>query len=153
MTQAASIPFPETPEHRAAIRREIEEATGLDEALLERLVRTFYARARQDREIGPLFAAVQDWDEHIATITSFWSSVALLSGTYHGQPLAVHFPLQLEPPHFRRWLALFEQTARDVCSEAGASHLMDKAHRIARSLELGIAAGRGVLPVRRTPRS
>jgi hemoglobin len=151
MTQPASIPFPETAERRAAIRRDIQEATGLDETVLEQLVRTFYAKARRDAVIGTLFDGVQDWEQHIATITSFWCSVALLAGSYHGQPLAVHFPLQLEPPHFLRWLALFEQTGREVCSAAGADHLMDRARRIARSLELGVAVGRGELPTRRAP--
>jgi hypothetical protein len=33
----------------------------------------------------------------------------------------------------------------------GATLLMDKAHRIARSLQFGIKAKRGVLPARRPP--
>lgn len=143
-----SIAFPENAERRAAIIRNIQAATGLDEAVLERLVRTFYAAARQDAVLGPLFVGVQDWEKHIATITAFWSSVALLTGRYHGQPMVAHFPLALQPPHFVRWLALFETTAREVCTEEGAAHLMDKAHRIAQSLQLGIAVRRGELPSR-----
>jgi hemoglobin len=146
MTQPASIPFPENAERRAAITRNIQSATGLTEAVLERLVRTFYGTARRDALIGHLFDGVQDWEGHIAQIAAFWSSVALLSGRYHGQPLAAHFPLPLQPAHFVRWLALFEKTARDVCTPEGANHLMDKARRIARSLEIGVAVSRGELP-------
>jgi hemoglobin len=138
--------FPETAERRAAITRGIQAATGLDEDVLERLVRTFYGRARKDDVIGHLFAGVEDWEKHITQITAFWSSVALLTGRYHGQPLAAHLPLGLEPRHFVRWLALFEATVRDVCTPEAAEHLMEKAHRIARSLELGTAAHRGELP-------
>jgi hemoglobin len=145
----ASIPFPETDARRRAITREIEARTGLDDAQLERLVRAFYTRARQDAEIGHLFDHVQDWEHHISKITAFWSSVALLTGRYHGQPLAAHLPLPLEPPHFQRWLALFEATAQDECSPEGVAWLMEKAHRIARSLELGVSVTRGVLPERR----
>jgi hemoglobin len=107
-----------------------------------------YAAARRDAVLGSAFDGVGDWEKHIAKITAFWSSVALMTGRYHGQPLAAHFPLGLQPPHFVRWLALFEETTREVCTAAGAGHLMEKAHRIARSLELGMAAHRGELPFR-----
>jgi hemoglobin len=148
MAIAPSSPIPETAERRAAVTREIQAATGLEESVLARLVRTFYETARQDEIIGHKFDGVQDWETHIARITSFWSSVALRTGRYQGQPLPVHFPLDLEPPHFTRWLTLFEKTAHDVCTPAAAELLMDKARRIARSLELGIAVGRGELPSR-----
>ncbi len=107
------IAVPENAERRAAITRDIQAATGLDEAVLERLVRTFYATARQDDEIGHLFDGVGDWEKHIAQISAFWSSVGLLSGRYHGQPLAAHLPLGLEPRHFVRWLALFKGTLHE----------------------------------------
>ena len=144
----ASPAFPETPERRAELARGIRAATGLDEAVLERLMRVFYGAARRDPLIGHLFDDVQDWEAHIRRITDFWSSVALMSGRYHGNPMAPHLKLPLEPVHFTRWLALFETAAREVCTEAGARLLLDKARRIAQSLQLGIDAKRGVLPVR-----
>jgi hemoglobin len=143
-----SIAFPETPERRAEITRQIQAATGLDEPLLERVVRAFYGAARQDPVIGQLFDNVQDWEAHIARITAFWSSVALMSGHYHGNPMAPHLKLPLEPPHFARWLTLFERTVRDLCSEAGGDLLLKKARRIAQSLQFGVEAKRGVLPMR-----
>lgn len=143
-----SIAFPETPERRVEITRQIQAATGLDEPLLERVVRAFYGTARQDPVIGHLFDDVEDWEAHIARITTFWSSVALMSGRYHGNPMAPHLKLPLEPAHFARWLALFEQTVRDLCSEAGGDLLLEKAHRIAQSLQFGVEAKRGVLPMR-----
>jgi hemoglobin len=142
----SSVVFPENAARRAAITRDIQSATGLNEAVLGRLVRTFYAGARRDEVIGHLFDDVRDWDKHIARITAFWSSVGLLTGRYHGQPLAAHLPLALEPQHFVRWLALFEATVREVCTPEAVKYLMEKAHRIARSLELGIAVHKGELP-------
>ena len=112
---APSIAFPETPERRAEIARQIRAATELDELLLERVVRAFYGTARQDPVIGHLFDDVQDWEAHIARITAFSSSVALISGRYHGNPMGPHLKLPLEPPHFAHWLTLFEQTVRDLC--------------------------------------
>jgi hemoglobin len=141
-----SAVFPETPEQRAANARAIGEATGLSDAVLECVVRSFYGTAREDPILAPLFAHVADWEAHIATITAFWSSVALMSGRYHGQPMAAHLPLPLEPTHFIRWLELFEQTVRAVCTPEGAEHLMVRARRIAQSLEMGLEVQRGILP-------
>lgn len=151
MTFARPLPsraIPETQERRAALSREIGIATGLDDAVLERLVRAFYSAAREDAMLGPLFDRVHDWEAHIAKITTFWSSVALMTGRYHGQPLAAHVPLQLQPQHFGRWLALFEETATSVCSPEAVTYLMEKARRIAQSLEFGSAVQRGELPGR-----
>ena len=49
------------------------------------------------------------------------------------------------PAHFDRWLALFEATARELCPPEAEAHFVERARRIAASLELGIAAGQGVL--------
>jgi hemoglobin len=146
MTDLPSIAYPETPERRAEITRDIQAATGLDDAVLERLVRTFYGRARLDPLIGPKFDVVQDWEDHIARITGFWSSVALMSGRYHGRPMPAHVPLDLHGPHFARWLELFEETAREVCPAPAVPYLMEKARRIAASLAMGTAVARGELP-------
>ena len=76
---------------------------------------------------------------------AFWSSVALMSGRYHGTPMAKHMPLPVDADHFDRWLALFEATAREVCTPEAATHFVELARRIAASLELGIAGSQGVL--------
>ncbi|MBB5695287.1 group III truncated hemoglobin [Muricoccus pecuniae] len=131
---------------RLGATRAAQEATGLDEAVIERLVRAFYDAAREDAVLAPLFAGVEDWEVHIARLCAFWSSVALMTGRYHGQPMAAHARLDLRAAHFARWLALFERTAREVCTPAGADHLLERAHRIARSLEHGLAFHRGELP-------
>jgi len=141
-----SQPIPETSEHRAALTRAITEQTGLDEAAIERVVRAFYTAARRDPLLGPVFDQVTDWEHHIARVCAFWSSVARMTGRYHGNPLAVHLPLGLGPSHFARWLEMFEATARAECSPEGAEHLIERARRIARSLEMGIAVQRNELP-------
>ena len=102
-------------QRRNLLTQEIVERTGIDEAMIEKLVRGFYARAQHDALIGPVFAEhVQDWEPHIARMCQFWSSVALMTGRYHGQPMAKHVPLPVDARHFDRWLALFEQTAREL---------------------------------------
>src|SRR5262245_61844148 len=76
---------------------------------------------------------------------AFWSSVVLRSGEYHGNPMAKHLPLPVDAGHFDRWLALFEATATEICPPAAAATFIDRARRIAESLELGIAVNHGAL--------
>ena len=135
-----------TTEQRAQITATIVAETGIDDEMIERLVRTFYGAIRNDDLVGPVFAQrISDWEPHILRLCEFWSSVALMSGRYHGQPMEKHIRLPVDAQHFDRWLQLFERTAREVCPPAAASHFIERARRIAQSLELGIAAGHGVL--------
>jgi len=118
----------------------------IEEADIERLVRTFYGRAREDEILGPVFAAhVEDWEAHLRRIRDFWSSVIHRSGRYQGRPVPAHVPLGIEVAHFDRWLQLFEETARDVCSPEAAEIFMERARLIAGSLELAIASHHGVI--------
>ncbi len=139
---------------RNLIVADIVERTGIDAPMIERLVRAFYGRARRDPLIGPVFErSVADWDAHIARMCDFWSSVVLMSGQYHGQPMAAHAPLPIAAEHFDRWLELFVELAHATCPPAAAAHFIDRAYRIADSLELGIAAQKGEIRVSRLRRT
>ena len=77
---------------------------------------------------------------------AFWSSVALMTGRYHGTPMVKHMPLPVDAGHFDRWLELFEATAREICPPEAAERISwSVARRIAASLELGVAGGQGVM--------
>jgi hemoglobin len=129
---------------RAALAEDARERLGIDEALIERLVRRFYDAVRADAVLGPIFdARIKDWEPHLKRMFAFWSSVVLWTGTYHGQPMRVHAPLPVDARHFDRWLALFEEAAAETCPPAAAAHFMARARQIAESLELGIAATNG----------
>ena len=128
---------------RATLVDDISRETGITDAMIADVVETFYGRVRQDPLLAPVFARVEDWNGHLAKLRAFWSSVVLMSGRYHGQPMQAHFPLSIEPLHFDRWLALFEQATTDVCSPAAAAVFMEKARRIADSFEMAIAGRRG----------
>lgn len=131
------------PNRRATLVDEIAERTGITDAMISELVDTFYGRVRKDPLLGPVFTQVGNWDEHLAKLRSFWSSVVLMSGRYHGQPMQAHFPLSIEAQHFDRWLALFERATADVCPPAAAAVFMEKARRIADSFEMAMAIRRG----------
>lgn len=115
----------------------------LSEALVEKFVHTFYARVRADEILGPIFEARLDgrWDEHLGKLVDFWSSIALKSGRYAGRPHAAHHSLGHQAEHFGRWLALFEATVADICAGPAAALFIDRAHRIADSLQSGLNIG------------
>jgi hemoglobin len=133
-------------ERRAEITRAIRAETGIDEAMIEKLVRAFYVRVQADPLIGPVFAArIENWEPHLQQMFSFWASVALMTGSYHGRPMQKHLPLPVDGRHFDRWLELFAITARELCPPKAAEHFIERAHRIGESLELGIATTLGVM--------
>jgi hemoglobin len=131
---------------RAAFAAEVSSRTGIGENMIKTLVHRFYAKVRADPVLGPVFSArIADWDRHLERMCAFWSSVVLMTGSYHGQPMQKHNPLPVSSAHFDRWLELFKETAREVCPAAAAEIFIEKASLIAQSLELGIAVHRGLM--------
>ncbi|GIK97873.1 MAG: preprotein translocase subunit TatC [Alphaproteobacteria bacterium] len=132
-------PLPLTRSARPALTAELMAETGLDEDRLTALVRRFYDKVRADAVLAPIFAErIADWNLHLAKMVDFWSSVALMTGRYHGAPVVNHATLPIGRAHFERWLALFRETARETCPPAGAAHVIERAERIARSLSFVI---------------
>ena len=126
---------PEIVSARPQMTARIMARTGLDEAKLTELVHRFYGKVRADAVLGPIFAErISDWEPHLARMVDFWSSVALMTGRYHGSPMQAHLGLPVEQAHFDRWLDLFSKTACETCSPEGAAHVIDRAKRIAVSI-------------------
>ena len=113
---------------------------AIDEAMIGRLVDHFYARIRQDPDLGPIFeAAVEDWDAHRALLISFWSAVMLKSGGFHGRPVQTHQALpDLNHRHFEIWLRIFAASAAAVCPPDAAVQFTDRAQRIGASLSRAV---------------
>jgi hemoglobin len=121
----------------------VEPKAQITDTLIHSRVHAFYTRIRHDEELGPIFtqAVGHRWDEHLATMEDFWSSVALGTGRYGGKPHLVHRTLGLTPAHFERWLSLFVATAGETCSADAAAFFVDRAHRIADSLQICLNIG------------
>lgn len=123
------------PETTAAIMAR----TGLDEDKLTQLVHRFYDKVRADAVLGPIFASrISHWGPHLQRMVEFWSSVALMTGRFHGTPIQVHASLPVEWDHFERWLMLFSETATETCPPEGVTHVVERAERIARSLHMAV---------------
>lgn len=113
----------------------------MDDHALSQLVRAFYAKVRQDPELGPWFNnAISDWGHHEALLSDFWSSVMTGSGRYKGNPMAAHLRHRaaMTEERFDRWLSLWQETAEATLSAADAAAVRATAGRIARSLQLGM---------------
>jgi hemoglobin len=131
---------------RAAIVALTQKETGIDETMIETLIRGFYAQVRKDPLLSPIFESrISEWEPHLENMFAFWSSLTLQTGRHHGQPMAKHMPLAVDARHFDRWLALFEETAREICPPAAAERFIERARRVAESLELGVASANGTL--------
>jgi hemoglobin len=142
---------PSPAERRAHIealraRKQAEaEALGVDAEYISALVERFYGKIRQDRLLGPIFAArVADWDLHLGKMKQFWRSVLHASGEFAGNPMLKHIAIPgLEERHFAHWLGLFYATLRELEPSDEATRLVgERARMNADSLLTGIATHR-----------
>jgi hemoglobin len=126
---------------------------GIDEEMIRNVVHSFYARIRADEMLGPIFGAhVSDWEPHLAKMCTFWSSVLLMTKSYDGKPVPAHLKIDgIGTKHFAHWLELFRATALEICPPAAADLFIDRAERIAQSLQLSIDWQHGRLPPIKAP--
>ena len=124
------------------------ETVSITEPIIRDLVHAFYAKARRDELLGPIFEAnVKDWPAHLENMCAFWSSATLKSGRYKGHPMLPHARIaEIEKTHYMRWLALFGETAAEICPGEAAAIFVDRAQRFGQSLQVGIALHRSRTP-------
>lgn len=108
------------------------------------MVHAFYARVRADEVLSPIFNQhIHDWDRHLATMVSFWSSLMIGAGSYDGTPMPKHAAMPgLSADLFKRWLRLFDQTTSELPNQEMASRAREYSRRIARSLWFGYQISR-----------
>jgi truncated hemoglobin YjbI len=106
---------------------------------LARLVEVFYAAAKADPLIGPVFnGAVADWDAHARTVANFWSRSLLGTTRYNGHPFTPHLALGLKPEHFDRWVALFRTSANAVLQPDAAAYAIGKVEHMSTCFQTGL---------------
>ncbi len=128
----------------------MNQTPPLTEDDLATLVDRFYAQVRVHPELGPVFnAAIDDWPEHQRMLTAFWSSVALGTKRYRGNPMSAHRPHPIRAEHFDQWLALWRSTAKEVLAPEHADLVCGYAEKIGYSLRygLGLQERKGALPI------
>ena len=103
---------------------------------IHRLVHRFYGKVRQDEQLGPIFnARIVDWDEHLAKLCDFWSSLLLGTRRFKGAPVPAHARIPyLSWPLFQRWLSLFHGTSAELNNPALQARVDAMSERIATNL-------------------
>ncbi|MGO9741132.1 MAG: group III truncated hemoglobin [Roseiarcus sp.] len=115
------------------------EDAEVSEAALATFVHAFYAAARADAAIGPIFArAVADWDAHERTVRDFWSKTLVGSARYSGFPYTAHVGLGLAPEHFDRWLEILASVAARTLPAPAARRAVAKATQMSRCFQSGL---------------
>lgn len=108
--------------------------------LIEQMVEEFYARVRQDPELGPIFAKrIDDWPTHLQRMVRFWRAVLRSEPSYspspRGAPPILHRRIdELRAEHFQRWLRLFGEVVDETYAPSARDHVKNTAARIATAL-------------------
>jgi hemoglobin len=130
--------------HRHDTRPMRVEAPAREEIL--GFVKAFYAKARADVILGPVFDRVVSedaWPEHFETMVDFWLAVAFEGPSFRGNPMVKHARIRdIAEEHFERWLAIFSQIARSYWPAKTAALLIFRAEQIAPALLAGIDRAR-----------
>jgi hemoglobin len=117
------------------------------------LVRTFYAKVRNNIILGPIFNdIVQDWEKHLEHLTDFWEMVLLQSGPGAGKfnPIPVHKEVddhtqnKISEFHFNNWLELWFETIDQHFDGEVAEYARAHAQKMAYILLFKIREGRNV---------
>ena len=101
------------------------------------LVRSFYAKVRQNELLGPIFNnIISDWEEHLEKLTDFWENNLFFIKKYYGNPKKAHIDVDqkmdniIESKHFGEWLNLWYKTI----DENFEGQLADRAKMNARKM-------------------
>lgn len=102
---------------------------------VNRLVKWFYAKARYEPLLEPIFSAhIETWSEHIETITGFWARMTGGPSEWNGG-MGRHFFLGLGPEHFQAWLKVWDENCHELLPDGEAAEMSALAHRIGEDLQ------------------
>jgi|SRR5665647_814521 len=79
------------------------------------LVDQFYDAVQKDPFLGPIFNArlVGRWEMHHRKLYRFWHTVLLRRPDYFGDPVPMHFDMNINQRHFDGWLEIWTRTIDD----------------------------------------
>lgn len=104
---------------------------------IEILVNTFYNKLKNDSKIGFFFndIAKVTWADHLPKMYLFWESLLFGKGSYKGNPMQKHFPINSKSPiekhHFDHWLETWTSTVFELFEGENANLAVYKAKNIA----------------------
>ena len=76
---------------------------------IEFLVDHFYEAVQHDSFIGPIFNSKLEgrWEMHHKKLYRFWHTVLLRRPDYFGDPVPVHYQMNIDERHFSQWLTIW----------------------------------------------
>ncbi|MCK0109412.1 group III truncated hemoglobin [Flavobacteriaceae bacterium S0825] len=113
-----------------------------------KLVSTFYAKVRVNETLAPFFDRIDDWDEHLERLTTFWESSLFLKTKYFGDPLKAHAKADKEHGnkiseyHFGVWLNLWFETIEELFKGETAENAKRRARKMGTFLYMQIFQAR-----------
>lgn len=113
------------------------------------LVKTFYAKVRQDELLGPIFnSVIKDWEHHFEHLTDFWQSNLFFEKKYHGNPLEKHAEVDekvggtINEMHFGVWLNLWFQTIDELFTGEVAKIAKNRARNMGTYIHINLFEAR-----------
>ncbi|MFT5216067.1 MAG: hemoglobin [Glaciecola sp.] len=112
------------------------------------LVTKFYEKVRKVDTLGPFFDRIENWDEHLDRLTTFWESSLFLQTKYYGNPLEAHAKAEREHDnkitelHFGVWLNLWYQTIDELFVGETAENAKRRARKMGTFLYINIFQAR-----------
>jgi hemoglobin len=112
------------------------------------LVTKFYEKVRIDTTLGPFFNRIEDWEEHLERLTTFWESSLFFQTKYYGNPIEAHAKADKEHDnkitefHFGVWLNLWYQTIDELFIGETADNAKRRARKMGTFLYLKIFEAR-----------
>lgn len=112
------------------------------------LVTKFYDKVRINETLGPFFDRIEDWDEHLERLTTFWESSLFLQTKYYGNPLEAHVKADREHDykiteyHFGVWLNLWHETIDELFRGETADNAKRRARKMGTFLYINIFQAR-----------
>jgi len=112
------------------------------------LVINFYKKVRKDETLAPFFDKIEDWDEHLDRLTTFWESSLFLQTKYYGNPLEAHVKADKEHGnriteyHFGVWLNLWYETIDELFAGETADNAKRRARKMGTFLYINIFQAR-----------
>jgi len=115
---------------------------------ISELVVTFYEKVKKDAMLAPFFAGIEDWDEHLDKLTTFWESSLFLKTKYYGDPIKAHVKMDQEhdqsinQEHFGHWMNLWFETIDEMYEGEYAQMAKNRARKMSTFLYLKIFEAR-----------
>ncbi|HRP52197.1 MAG TPA: group III truncated hemoglobin [Fluviicola sp.] len=117
----------------------------LNRSDIEKVVKLFYQKVREDNIIGSFFNEVIkiNWVKHEKILTDFWENALLYSGEYEGNPILKHKEInakfKTKTIHFKRWEELFNQTIDELFKGENAQKMKSQAAAISLVMQQNIS--------------